>query len=113
MFDGPIGPVYSCDYTGAVTVNIEGELWARTWWSTAGDTVTDFTPSAKASFGTWDSQFDNDYAAWLASLPPPAPPCPHMLMRPPRMPCACGRTRAASQLHGPWQPQSQRLHGVV
>ena len=44
--------------------------------SMAGDTVTEFTPAAKAKLGTWDSQFDNDYATWLASLPPPAPPCP-------------------------------------
>lgn len=76
VVEGPIGPVYSCDYTGAVTINIEGGLWARTWWSLAGGTVTDFTPTAKAKLGTWDSQFDDDYAAWLASLPPPAPPCP-------------------------------------
>ena len=76
MFDSPIGPVYSCDYTGAVAINIDGSLWARTWWSMSGDTVTEFTPAAKAKLGTWDSQFDNDYATWLASLPPPAAPCP-------------------------------------
>ena len=76
VFDGESGPIYSCDYTGAVAVNIEGVLWARTWWSFAGDTVTEFTPAAKAQLGTWDSKFDDDYAIWLASLPPPAPPCP-------------------------------------
>ena len=76
VFDGESGPVYSCDYTGAVAVNIDGVLWARTWWSFAGDSVTEFTPAAKAQLGTWDSKFDDDYATWLASLPPPAPPCP-------------------------------------
>ena len=76
VFDGESGPVYSCDYTGAVAVNIDGVLWARTWWSFAGDSVTEFTPAAKAQLGTWDSKFDADYATWLASLPPPAPPCP-------------------------------------
>ena len=76
VFDGESGPIYSCDYTGAVAVNIEGVLWARTWWSFSGDTVTEFTPAAKAQLGTWDSKFDADYATWLASLPPPAPPCP-------------------------------------
>ena len=76
VFEGESGPIYSCDYTGTVAINIEGALWARTWWSMAGDTVTEFTPAAKAKLGTWDSQFDNDYAVWLASLPPPAPPCP-------------------------------------
>ena len=75
VFDGESGPVYSCDYTGAVAVNIDGVLWARTWWSFAGDSVTEFTPAAKAQLGTWDSKFDADYAAWLASLPPPAPTC--------------------------------------
>lgn len=76
VFDGESGPVYSCDYTGAVAVNIEGVLWARTWWSFAGESVTEFTPAAKAQLGTWDSKFDDDYATWLASLPPPALPCP-------------------------------------
>ena len=76
VFDGESGPVYSCDYTGAVAVNIDGVLWARTWWSFAGDSVTEFTPAAKAQLGTWDTKFDDDYATWLASLPPPAPPCP-------------------------------------
>ena len=76
VFEGESGPVYSCDYTGAVAVNIDGVLWARTWWSFAGDSVTEFTPAAKAQLGTWDTKFDDDYATWLASLPPPAPPCP-------------------------------------
>ena len=76
VFDGESGPIYSCDYTGAVAVNIDGVLWARTWWSFAGDSVTEFTPAAKAQLGTWDTKFDDDYATWLASLPPPAPPCP-------------------------------------
>ena len=35
-----------------------------------GDTVTEFTPAAKARFGTWDTRFDDDYALWLASQPP-------------------------------------------
>lgn len=76
VFDGESGPIYSCDYTGAVAVNIDGVLWARTWWSFAGDSVTEFTPATKAQLGTWDTKFDDDYATWLASLPPPAPPCP-------------------------------------
>jgi hypothetical protein len=40
----------------------------------AGDTVTEFSPAAKAQLGTWDTRFEDDYAAWLAALPPPAPP---------------------------------------
>lgn len=60
----------------AVAVNIDGVLWARTWWSVSGETVTEYTPAAKARLGTWDTRFDDEYAAWAASLPPPAPPCP-------------------------------------
>lgn len=74
VFDGESGPIYSCDYTGAVSVSINGAPFARTWWTMAGDTVTEFSPAAKTQLGTWDTRFDDDYAAWLASLPPPAPP---------------------------------------
>ena len=57
-------PIYSCDYSGAVAVSIDGVSWARTWWSFDGDTVTEFAPSAKTQLGTWNTQFDDDYAAW-------------------------------------------------
>ena len=73
VFDGESGPIYSCDYAGAVTVNINGAPFTRTWWNMGGDTVTEFTPAAKAQLGTWDTKFDDDYAAWFAALPPPAP----------------------------------------
>lgn len=68
------GPVYSCDYSGAVSVAINGSAFARTWWSMAGDTVTEFTSGAKAQLGSWDTRFEDDYAVWLASLPPPPAP---------------------------------------
>ena len=51
---------YACDYAGAVSVNIEGSVWARTWWNIDGDTVTEYTPTAKARLGMWDSRFDDD-----------------------------------------------------
>ena len=69
------GRAYRCDYNAAVSMTIDGRLWARTWWSLAGDTVTEFTPAAKAVLGSWDTRFDDDYAAWLALQPPPPPPC--------------------------------------
>lgn len=75
VFDSESGPIFSCDYVGAVAVNVEGELWARTWWSFAGDTVTEFTPTAKTRLRTWDIKFDEDYAAWLATQPAPTHPC--------------------------------------
>lgn len=73
VFHEESGPVYSCDYTGAVSVSINGAPFSRTWWTMGGDTVTEFTPAAKAQLGTWDTKFDDDYAAWFAALPPPAP----------------------------------------
>lgn len=74
--EGPNGPIYRCDYSGAVTVTINGFAFSRTWWGFGGDSVTEFTPDAKAQLGTWDTRFDDDYAIWVASLPPPEPPCP-------------------------------------
>jgi len=55
-----------------VTVQIDGAPWSRTWWSMAGQTVTDFSPAAKARMGTWDTKFDDDYAAWSAAQATPA-----------------------------------------
>jgi hypothetical protein len=68
------GPIHICDYTGAVTVTVNSALFTRTWWTMEGDSVTEFSPAAKAQLGTWDRRFDDEYAAWLASLPPPAAP---------------------------------------
>jgi hypothetical protein len=73
LLDIDPGPAYRCDYTGAVSVVIDGALFARTWWNTDGQTVTEFTPAAKAQLGTWDPQFDADYSAWLAAQPAPVP----------------------------------------
>ena len=73
VFDGENGPIYSCDYTGAVSVSVNGEPFARTWWNMGGDSVTEFSPAAKAQLGSWEPQFDDDSATWRA-LPPQAPP---------------------------------------
>jgi hypothetical protein len=66
---------FACDFNGAVSVTINGLPFARTWWSFMGDTVTDFSAEAKAQLGSWDTRFDDDYAAWLAAQPPGQPPC--------------------------------------
>jgi hypothetical protein len=66
------GIAYSCGYTGVVTVQIDGAPWSRTWWTMGGQTVTDFSPAAKQRMGTWDTKFDDDYAAWSAAQAAPA-----------------------------------------
>lgn len=72
LFETDNGPVYSCDFTGAVSVSINGTPFARTWWSLAGDAVTEFSLGAKTQLGAWDTRFDDDYALWVATQPPPA-----------------------------------------
>jgi hypothetical protein len=74
VIEGESTTSYWCDYAGAVSISIDGGLFARTWWNMAGDTVTEFTPAAKARFGTWDTRFDDDYARWLAAQPPASAP---------------------------------------
>lgn len=69
------GPVYSCGYAGAIVVNVEGAPWSRTWWNMGGDTVTEYFPAARTQLETWDTKFDDDYAAWLASQPQAAANC--------------------------------------
>lgn len=69
LVEGPNGPRYYCDYAGAVSVTVNGEHFARTWWTMDGGTVTEFSPMAKAQLGSWDTRFDDDYAAWLATRP--------------------------------------------
>lgn len=71
--DGPNGPIYRCDYTGAISVSVDGAPFARTWWSLDGDSVTEFSPAAKAQLGTWDPRFDDEFAAWLATRPATSP----------------------------------------
>lgn len=77
VFDGDSGPVYSCDYGGCISVSINGSLFARTWWTFGGETVTEFTPGAKATLGSWDTRFDEDLARWLATQPSPQPVDPN------------------------------------
>jgi hypothetical protein len=67
---------YTCDYSGAVSVTVNGTPFARTWWSLAGDTVTEFSPAAKTALGSWDTRFDDDHAAWLAAHPTDVPTTP-------------------------------------
>lgn len=59
-----------CDYAGAVSVSINGELFSRTWWNMGGDSVTEFSIAAKTQLRTWDTRFDDDYARWLSQQPP-------------------------------------------
>jgi hypothetical protein len=73
---GESGPEYHCSYSGMIQVQINGVIFTRTWWREDGDSVTEFSAAAKAQLGTWDTRFDDEYAAWLATQPPPAPTNP-------------------------------------
>ena len=66
---------YDCAYSGAIEVDVNGVLWARTWWNLLGDSVTEFTPTAKAGMRDWNTRFDDDYARWVATQPPVPAPC--------------------------------------
>lgn len=70
--EGPNGPIYHCLYSGAITVSVKGSPWSRTWWDLGGGSVTEFSAAAKQQVGSWDRQFEDDYARWLAAQPPPA-----------------------------------------
>lgn len=72
-WDGPHGPAHSCDYAGAITVTVNDAPFSQTWWSMAGDAVTEFSAAAKTQLVTWDSRFDDEHAAWLAARPPIVP----------------------------------------
>ena len=66
-YEGPNRTVYTCDYDGAIAVSIDGVPFARTWWSMGGDSVTEFSAAAKSQLGSWDTRFDDELSAWLAS----------------------------------------------
>lgn len=76
VLEAESGPIYQCDYSGAISVSINGAAFSRTWWSFGGESVTEFSPAAKTQLGSWDTRFDDDYAKWLAALPSPAPDMP-------------------------------------
>ncbi len=65
------GMLYHCHYRGAISVSIDGVPFSQTWWSFSGDSVTEFSAAAKTQLGRWDSRFEDDYAKWQATLPPP------------------------------------------
>lgn len=67
IWDGPNGPIYACDYSGAISIAVNGTPFSRTWWSMSGDAVTEFSPAAKSQLGSWDARFDDELALWLAS----------------------------------------------
>jgi hypothetical protein len=76
LTDGENNATYSCDYSGAVSVTVNGTPFARTWWNLAGDTVTEFSPAAKTALGRWETRFDDKHAAWLAASAAASPPAP-------------------------------------
>lgn len=76
FYQGESQVIYSCDFLGAVSVSVNGAPFARTWWTMSGDSVTEFSPAAKAQMGAWDTRFDDDFAAWRSTLLPAQPVSP-------------------------------------
>jgi len=63
-----------CQYTGMISVVINGQPWANTFWNVGGTTSTWYSDTARVQLGaTIDPTYDNDLAAWTAANPP-APP---------------------------------------
>lgn len=71
-FDTEGGVFHHCHYSGAISVFIDGVPFSQTWWSFGGESVTEFSASAKTQLGSWDTRFDDDYAKWQATQPPPS-----------------------------------------
>ena len=67
MHETESGPIYTCVYTGAITVTIDGKQFTRTWWDMGGDTMADFSPVAKSLLGTWGTRYDDDRMTWPRS----------------------------------------------
>ncbi len=49
---------------------MSGALWARSWWAYDGDSVTEFSAVAKSQLTSWDTRFDDEYAAWARGAAP-------------------------------------------
>lgn len=65
-----------CSFSGAIEVSIGGQLWNRTWWNLSGDSVTEWTPTARAAVPQTaaDDRFERDYETWKAQQGSSAPP---------------------------------------
>jgi len=70
VVDAEGSPLRYCEYSGVISVTIGGVPFTRTWWRFSSETVTEYTPAAKAQLAHWDTRFDDDHATWLASQPP-------------------------------------------
>ncbi len=60
-----------CQYMGAVSVSIGGQLWSTLYWNASGNSVISYSGTAKAQLGAgnYDTEFDTELAAWVASHP--------------------------------------------
>ena len=58
---------FACSVTGAVSVMVNGALWTTTYWDMAGNSVTQYSPAARAQLGeaNVDPAFDDGVQAWM------------------------------------------------
>ena len=62
---GPEGSTLLCQMQGAVSINLNGKLYNRTWWSGNATVTENLSPEASRELGA-STQFQQDYADWKA-----------------------------------------------
>jgi hypothetical protein len=57
-----------CAFDGVIHTTVDGVAWSDVWWSSDGRSVTNYSAAARAQLGPggYDTQFDDDRAAWSA-----------------------------------------------
>ena len=57
---------YVCNLNGVIDVTVKGQLWSKTYWDGAGNSITEYTAAAKTQLGdgNYDTAFDEAMAAW-------------------------------------------------
>ena len=98
-------PSTRCDYSGAVSVTIDGEPWARTWWSLAGGTVAEYSATAKVQPRHLGHAVRRRLRRLVGVAAPPPPPC-RVLLRHSADGCVpSSRSRLCAP---PWIPSPTR-----
>ena len=57
---------YVCNLSGVIEVTVNGALWSKTYWDSAGNSITEYTATAKTQLGAgnYDTAFDEAMDSW-------------------------------------------------